>query len=51
MQSTEKYRIEPYWSRGQVGVRSREGKHAYLATTASMKLNIEICNYVVPRLG
>ena len=51
MQCTEKYRIEPYWSRSQAGVRSRDGKHAYLATTSSMRLNIEICNYVVTRLG
>jgi len=46
------YRVEAYWSRSQAGVRKRDdGKHAWLATTASMTTNIEICNYVVSKLG
>ena len=54
VQKFQKYRIEPYWSRIQAGVRNREEKperHAYLATTPSMKLNIEICNFVVAKLS
>ena len=51
IQDNEHYKLEPYWSRRHVGVRKVEGKqHAYLVTESSMKLNIEVANYVVSRL-
>ena len=43
--------MEVYWSRGQAGVRCRgDGRHAWLASSEDMKANIEVANYVAPRL-
>ena len=51
IRDNEHYKLEPYWSRRQVGVRKVEGKHhAYLVTESSMKLNIEVGNSVFSRL-
>jgi len=51
IEHNEYYRVEAYWSRGHAGVRRRaDGKHTWLAVHPNMALNIEIANYVAPRL-
>ena len=47
---TAQYKLEPYWSRCQMGVRyddgSGKGRHAWLGTNPDMHKNIEAANFV-----
>ena len=45
------YKIEVYWTRHQVGIRTRAGKSAYMMTCTSFEAGIRLCAEVVATLN